>query len=132
MPVDNIIYSDLDLNLKTHPNKPDRDINALLNAAAVKRSIKHLLLLERYDLPFQVFASTGLNSMLFEPMSVITAGTMMTMIESIIKAHEPRVNIRRIEVIPDYDRNSYDISVYFILNSLGNEDQLSFVLKRPR
>lgn len=132
MKSENVIYSDLDLNMQIHPTKPERDLNILQNAAAVKRSIKHLLLMERYDVPFQTYITAELYKMLFEPMGFVTAGTMMTMIEATIKQHEPRVKLQKVEVIPDYDRGSYNINVYFTLKSLNQDDQLSFILKRPR
>jgi phage baseplate assembly protein W len=129
---ENVIYSDLDLNMKIHPNKPERDLNILQNAAAVKRSLKHLLMLEKYDIPFETHITSELHKMIFEPMSAVTAGTMMTMIESTIKAHEPRVNLKQVEVLPNYENSSYSINVYFTLKSLNQDDQLSFILKRPR
>jgi hypothetical protein len=111
----NQIYSDFLTNLSSHP--ASNDIVRFVNENAVTRSIKNLMLTDKGERLFQPKIGSNIRRMLFEPMGPSTATAISSYVSDTIEKHEPRAKVIRIDVIPNYDRNAYVISiVYFIIN----------------
>lgn len=137
MAIENTLYSDLDLSLYVPPqsdkdNDVDRDIKILKNAAAVKRSLKHLFFIEQYDVPFDSTMQSSLKALLFEPVSRVIAANIQSSIEFIVKMHEPRVTVLRTDVNINSSGDGYDIELYFSIKSLNRDENLTLLLKRAR
>ena len=111
----NQIYSDFLTNLSSHP--ASNDIVRFVNENAVTRSIKNLMLTDKGERLFQPKIGSNIRRMLFEPMGPATATAISSYVSDTIEKYEPRAKVIRIDVIPNYDRNAYVISiVYFIIN----------------
>ena len=111
----NQIYSDFLTNLSSHP--ASSDIVRFVNENAVTRSIKNLMLTDKGERLFQPKIGSNIRRMLFEPMGPATATAISKYVSETIEQHEPRAKVIRVDVIPNYDRNAYVISiVYFIIN----------------
>ena len=63
-------FSDLDL---LFANKPNGEIYKKIDAAAVKQSVKNLVLTNYYEKPFQPYFGTNIRDMLFELADDITS-----------------------------------------------------------
>lgn len=127
---ENPIYTDFDL--KMEPNDFTNDIPPLVNTQAVKRSIRHLFMLNKYDIPFNLTGNNMLKSMLFEPVLGVTAGNIQSQAEWLIKNYEPRVQLKKVEVNVTPDESGYEITVYFRVISLNLEDRIDIFLQRVR
>lgn len=127
---ENPIYTDFDL--KMEPNDFTNDIPPLINTQAVKRSIRHLFMLNKYDIPFNLTGNNMLKSMLFEPVLGVTAGNIQSQAEWLIKNYEPRVQLKKVEVNVTPDESGYEITVYFRVISLNLEDRIDIFLQRVR
>jgi len=123
-------YSDLDLNFTIHPVK--KDINRYTNEAAVVNSIKNLILTNHYERPFQPDIGSNVRRLLFENMDNITATTLEKEIQQTIKNYEPRANISRLNVSPDYDNNGFKVYMEFYVVNRTSPITINFFLERIR
>jgi len=127
---ENIIYKDLDMSLIQHPISGD--IVPITNATAVKRSIRHLLSLEKYDIPFDSSTFSVVRGLLFEPSSLVVQGNMKSLIEWIVDTHEPRAKVIKIDILADPFEDGYSIDIHFKILSLNTDEQMNIFLKRIR
>jgi phage baseplate assembly protein W len=123
-------YSDLDLNFTILPVR--KDINRKTNEAAVVNSIKNLILTNHYEKPFQPDIGSNVRRLLFENMDSITATTLEKEIEQTIRNYEPRANISKIAVSPDYDNNGFNVYMEFYVINRTTPITINFFLERIR
>ena len=122
-------FVDLDFNFKTYANK---DVKLKTGENAVKQSVKNLLLLSKYDKPFDADIGSGLDSILFDPISPTSAVNLNVAIEDIINTYEPRIVIENIDVVADEDNHRYDITFEFSLANTETTKSIEFFLERLR
>lgn len=123
-------YKDLDLNFKIHPIK--KDINKHLDEKAVIYAVKNLILTNHYERPFHPEVGSNLNKLIFENMDSITVSVMRKEFEQVIKNFEPRVTIKDIEIIPEYDDNRFSVKMTFYILSRTEPVTIEFFLNRER
>jgi phage baseplate assembly protein W len=123
-------YSDLDLNFTIHPVK--KDINRYTNEAAVVNSIKNLILTNHYERPFQPDIGSNVRRLLFENMDTVTATTLEKEIAQTIRNYEPRANISKLNVSPDYDNNGFKVYMEFYVVNRTTPITINFFLERIR
>ena len=125
------IYKDLNLNFGRHP--VTKQISVLTDVSAVKRSVRNLVQMGQYEKPFHPEIASGVRDMLFENMTPFTAHALQTKITDVINNFEPRVLLTRVEVVPRFDENQYEVIVeFYIQNSPAELIDLSFTLERLR
>ena len=125
------IYKDLNLNFGIHP--VTKQINTLTDAAAVKRSVRNLVQYGFYEKPFHPEIGSGVRDLLFENMTPITAQVLSQKIQDVITNFEPRAILAGVEVVPQLDKNQYDVIVeFYIQNAPAELVDLSFSLERLR
>jgi len=109
-------YRDLDLFFaKTQSSK---DVRKVTDIAAVKRSVRNLVLLNHYEKPFHPEIGSGIRDMLFENMSNMTAFILTKKIEDVIENFEPRVRLISVRADPNLDRNEYEVTIeFFVVNT---------------
>ena len=124
-------YRDLDLFFSKKTER--KDINVLTDILAVKRSVRNLILLNHYEKPFHPEIGSGIRSILFQPMSPITAYVLSRKVEEVIENFEPRVKLVGVRAIPDLDRNSYEVTIeFYVLNAPTELAELTVLLERLR
>ena len=123
-------YSDLDLNFTIHPVK--KDINRYTNETAVVNSIKNLILTNHYERPFQPDIGSNVRRLLFENMDTVTATTLEKEIAQTISNYEPRANISKINVSPDYGNNGFNVYMEFYVVNRTTPITINFFLERIR
>ena len=124
-------YRDLDLFFSKKRER--KDVNVLTDILAVKRSVRNLILLNHYEKPFHPEIGSGIRSILFEPMSPITAYVLSRKVEEVIENFEPRVKLVGVRAIPDLDRNSYEVTIeFYVLNAPTELAELTVLLERSR
>jgi len=125
------VYSDLDLFFGKKSS--DRDISVVTDVQAVKRSIRNLVLLNTYEKPFHPEISSGVRDMLFELMSPVTAVVLARQIENVIENFEPRARLVGVRTLPNYDRNSYAVTIeFYVVNTPTELVDLTIFLERLR
>ena len=124
-------YKDLDLFF--NKKNVSKDITKITDIAAVKRSIRNLVLTNHYEKPFHPEIGSGVRDMLFEPMSLLTAHVLTRKIEDVIENFEPRAKIIGVSAQPNLDRNEYRVTInFFVLNAPTELVDLTLFLERLR
>ena len=124
-------YTDLDLFFSKR--KSDDDISKVTDIQAVKRSVRNLVLLDPYEKPFHPEIAGGVRGLLFELMSPFTAAQLTKKIEDVINNFEPRARLVGVRANPDYDRNSYEVSIeFYIVNTPTELVDMTVMLERLR
>ena len=106
-------FKDLDLDFGLNP--VTKDVNKLTDAEAIKRSVRNLINTNNYERPFRPEIGSGIRGLLFEPMTELTAHFLQVKIAEVLNEYEPRVILSDIKVKSERDRNSYGVSIHFII-----------------
>lgn len=110
-------YSDFYTNFNVHPQ--NSRLAKYTNEESVKRSIRSLILTEKYDRLFQPELGCRIRNLLFENMSPVIAEEIKSTIRETIEIYERRARIIDIIVQANESRHSYDIYIYFqVINSV--------------
>lgn len=109
-------FSDLDLNFTKHPIT--KDVARKTGNNAIIGALKNLILTNYYERPFNPKFGSNVRGLLFEPLDPLTGAILQKEIKILIENYEPRVSVRDIQVVADFDRNSYQITItFFTVNS---------------
>ena len=115
------IYKDLDLNFGR--NVVTGDVNKLTDVEAVKRSVRNLINTSHFERPFHPEIGSDVRSMLFEPMTPLTALNLQRKVAEVLNNFEPRIRLVQILARADLDRNSYHLRIMFYV--IGNSDPVT-------
>lgn len=124
------VYSDIDFSFTRTPGR--NDIALSYDEMAVVRSIRYLLLTRNYERPFQPTLGSGIQNLLFEPISPLTANQIKTEIENTISNHEPRVNLVNVTIYEDPDNNAYSVGLEFFIGNNSYPTSINLILERTR
>tara|TARA_B100000035_G_scaffold131924_1_gene112158 strand:+ start:651 stop:1091 length:441 start_codon:yes stop_codon:yes gene_type:complete len=125
------VYKDLNLNFTKHPVK--QTLTPLTDVAAIKRSVRNLVMYNHYEKPFHPEIGSGVRDLLFENMTPFVSNTLRKLIEDTITNFEPRVTLAGVIVNPNFDNNQYEVTVeFYIDNSPSELVDMSFNLERIR
>ena len=114
------IYKDLDL---TFARAPNNDVYKKTDTAAVKQSIKNILLTNRLEKPFDPLFGGGLGRFLFSLDTEFDEEEMEYSIREAIENYEPRARVNRVRVTVNGDNNDVKANVQFqILNTLERSE----------
>ena len=123
-------YRDLDLFFSKKSNK---DVNKVTDIEAVKRSVRNLILLNTFEKPFHPEISGDVRGMLFENMTPLVSAVIARKIQDVIENFEPSARLTGVNAIPNFDRNAYEVTVYFyVVNAPTELVQLDTLLERLR
>ena len=123
-------YRDLDLFFS---RKSNNDINKVTDIEAVKRSVRNLVLLNSYEKPFHPEIAGDVRGLLFENMTPLTSAVIARKVQDVIENFEPRARLVGVNTTPDFDRNAYEVSVYFyVVNAPTELVEVNQLLERLR
>ena len=123
-------YRDLDLFFSRKSNK---DVNKVTDIEAVKRSVRNLVLLNSYEKPFHPEIAGDVRGLLFELMTPLTSAVIARKIQDVIENFEPRARLTGVQSIPNFDRNAYEVTVYFyVVNAPTELVEVTQLLERLR
>ena len=129
-PRSNRLYSDLNLNFTKNP--ATKDVARLTDVEAVKRSVRNLILTNRYERPFHPEIGANIRALLFENMTPVTEQLLTQQIEQTIDTYEPRAKLSQVVVQGDLDRNEYLTTIKFNVVNVPGEIILTEFLQRLR
>lgn len=125
---DSQTYSDFLPNLYPHP--VSKDIVKYINENSVVRSIRNLLMTDRFERLYQPNIGTNLRKMLFEPISDATSEAIASFIKETITKSEPRAKIISVNVAPDDERHRYLVTLTVLI--INTQDPISFNITLDR
>ena len=123
-------FSDLDLRFKPHPNLGD--LVPLRDIAAVKSSVRTLILTGYGERPFQPTIGCGITNQLFENFTPVTVAAMQESISRTIRFHEPRVALAGISITDKSDENAVFVSVTVKILNVPDLVDIDIYLERIR
>ena len=125
------IYSDIDLFFG--PKSGSKDITKIIDVAAVKRSIRNLVLTNEGEKPFHPEIGSGVRGVLFELMSPITAYSLSLKVEDVIENFEPRARLQSVRATPNLDKNAYECTIeFYVINAPTELVTMDVLLERVR
>ena len=124
------LYSDLPMAMRVHPEL--HDVRPLKDIAAVKQSVKNLVLSGVYDRPFRPDLGCSLTDYLFEPAGATTSISMANEIRRILRKHEPRISNIDVVLFDNVDRNAYDCTIKFTVIQYSAQEDINLYLERVR
>jgi len=122
--------TDLDLNFEAHPNTAD--VSKLTGENAVKRSLRNLFNLNRFDKPFHPEITADIRSLLFENSNPFLETDLKEKLVKLANRYEPRANITKVSVNLTPDENIVSIKVLFNVPPSVMIETVTFNLERIR
>ena len=123
-------YSDIDCTLAV---KTGGDIFKKVNAAAVKQSLKNLIMTNTFEKPFRPEFGANLRGLLFELADEGTDYFVIERLKRIVEEQEPRANILDIIVSNALEiRNHISITITFKVMNYQQTFSLTANLERLR
>ena len=128
------IYKDLSLYFT--PNPVSGDVTMVTDVQAIKRSVRNLVLTNRFEKPFHPEVASHVRDLLFEPFSPVTINLLRNRIETVLENYEPRVTLTDVEVEdPDFqmmDNNTLNVRIFFTLKNDPEIQTVDVLLERVR
>ena len=119
-----------DFCLTFEKNAVTNDILALKDAAAIKESVKNIVLYNFYEKPFDPFFGGNIIGLLFENSTPTMALEVENRIEQSIEIHEPRVTAVSVDVDFEPEVNTLNCQInYLILGIQPTFDNVSVAFK---
>ena len=119
-----------DFSLTFEKNAVTNDILSLKNEAAIKESVKNIVLYNFYEKPFDPFFGGNILGLLFENSTPTMVLEVKNRIEQSIEINEPRVTAVSVAVQFEEDRNELNCKIqYLILGISPKFDDISIAFK---
>lgn len=122
-------YTDVDFDFVANPLTDD--VSKKVDGNAIKQSIKNLILMHRYDVPFHPDVASQIYSMLFDLATPLTISTLQRAITYTLENFEPRIELQDVQVT-DSGNNQLDITIAYTIKNVGIEQQFTFSVNRTR
>jgi phage baseplate assembly protein W len=133
VPLERVSQGFKDVSMSFLSNPLNDDLIALKNEQAIARSIRNIVFTFPGEKFFDESFGSEVSRSLFENIDDLSAETMRDQIEESINRFEPRVNLKKVKVLPDFDNNAYEaIVIYDIVGIDVPAQELEFVLQATR
>ena len=115
MPLERVSQGFKDISMTFQANPLNDDLIALKNENAIARSIRNIV----FTLPGEKFFNASFGSRitesLFENIDDITSTIIVDEITQSIENYEERVKLLDVQASPNYDNNSYDLTIRYLM-----------------
>ena len=131
--VDTYIYRDLSLFFT--PNPVSGDVTMVTDVQDIKRSVRNLVMINRFEKPFHPEVASHVRDLLFERFTPITFNLLRNRIETVLENYEPRVSVTDIEIDDSgraMDNNELNVRIFFTLRNDPQIQSVDILLERVR
>ena len=133
MPLERVSQGFKDISMTFQSNPLNGDIIGIKNENAIARSVRNIVFTLPGEKPFDPDFGSNISKTLFENLDNISASTIVDEIDQSIRNYEPRVELIDVQADPNFDENSYDVTIiYEIIGADVPQQQLQFVLQPSR
>ena len=133
MPLERVSQGFKDISMTFQANPLNEDLIALKNANAIARSVRNIVMTVPGEKFFNPTFGSRISESLFENIDDITATVIIDEIRESIDNYEPRVDLLDVQAFPDYDNNSFNVTIiYEIIGIEIPAQELQFVLQSSR
>jgi phage baseplate assembly protein W len=123
-------FSDLDINFLVNP--ATKDVARKYDEAAIKQSVRNLILTNHYERLFHPEIGSQITALLFEPFSPMMRLAMERAIINTINNYEPRVQLIAVDVTLNEDNHTVYVSITFRIINTERPLAVDITLKRTR
>jgi len=124
-------FKDVSMTFQRHPLTGD--VITLKNESAIARSVRNIVFTVPGEKFFNEDFGSRISQSLFENINDISANIIKNEIKSSLKLYEPRVNVKEVEVKPNFDQNEFNVTIiYEIIGADVPAQELQFVLESTR
>ena len=124
-------FKDISATFQRHPLTGD--ILALKNETAITRSLRNIVFTVPGEKFFNPDFGSKISQSLFENIDDISANIIKGEITTSIRTYEPRVNLKKVTVSPNFDNNEFNVTIlYEIIGADVPPQELQFVLQPTR
>lgn len=124
------LFRDISLVFAAHPMT--NDVVTKIDAAAVKQSIRNLVMTMNYERPFHPEKGCQIYGMLFENITSTTLNVAKQSIVDVITQYEPRANLVDVVIEDALSNNAINISIYFTLLNIDVVESVPVFIDRLR
>ena len=127
------IYKDLSLYFT--PNPVSGDVTMVTDVQDIKRSVRNLVLTNRFEKPFHPEIASHVRDLLFERFTPITFNLLRNRIETVLANYEPRVSVTDVEIDDTgeaIDGNELNVRIFFTLKNDPQIQSVDILLERVR
>ena len=131
--VDTYIYKDLSLFFT--PNPVSGDVTMVTDVQDIKRSVRNLVMTNRFEKPFHPEGASHVRDLLFERFTPITFNLLRNRIETVLANYEPRVSVTDVEIDDSgraMDNNELNVRIFFTLRNDPQIQSVDILLERIR
>ena len=131
--VDTYIYKDLSLFFT--PNPVSGDVTMVTDVQDIKRSVRNLVMTNRFEKPFHPEIASHVRDLLFERFTPITFNLLRNRIETVLANYEPRVSVTDVEIDDTgeaIDGNELNVRIFFTLRNDPQIQSVDILLERVR
>ena len=133
MPIERVSQSFKDISMTFQSNPLNDDLIAIKNENAIARSLRNIVFTTPGEKFFNQSFGSRITESLFENIDEITATVIVDEIRQSIDNYEPRVEVDDVKAFPDYENNSFDVTItYDVIGSEIPTQELQFVLQSSR
>lgn len=132
-PRDTYIYKDLSLFFT--PNPVSGDVTMVTDVQDIKRSVRNLVMTNRFEKPFHPEIASHVRDLLFERFTPITFNLLRNRIETVLANYEPRVSVTDVEIDDtgeSIDGNELNVRIFFTLRNDPQIQSVDILLERVR
>ncbi len=133
MPIERVSQGFKDISMTFQSNPLNDDLIAIKNENAIARSLRNIVFTTPGEKFFNQSFGSRISESLFENIDEITATIIVDEIRQSIDNYEPRVEVDDVKAFPNYDNNSFDVTItYDVIGSEIPTQELQFVLQSSR
>lgn len=123
-------YSDFLTDLTPHPNT--KDLVKVRNIDAVKRSVRNLIVTDKFERLMAPDIGSNIKKLLFEPFSGPVSNLIRQYVVETIGNFEPRAKVIKVDCAPNELNQSYRVDIYFYVINIPDPISLTVTLYRVR
>ncbi len=133
MPIERVSQGFKDISMTFQSNPLNDDLIAIKNENAIARSLRNIVFTTPGEKFFNQSFGSRITESLFENIDEITATIIVDEIRQSIDNYEPRVEVDDVKAFPNYENNSFDVTItYDVIGSEIPTQELQFVLQSSR
>jgi|TARA_A200000159_G_scaffold103282_1_gene96011 phage baseplate assembly protein W len=123
------IYSDLDIFFRKHPITGD--VVRKTDTDAIKRSVRNIVLTNKFERPFKPNFGGSIRNLLFELNTDRQLNRMKITLAKEIEILEPRVNNVQV-ALSNQDNNKLDMTIFYNITNGSPNQEIEINVSRTR
>ena len=121
---------DFDFAMTVHP--VTKDLVLKRDGAAIIQAVRFLVMTSFGEILNEPDIGGGMGQVLFEQVDSLTAFNVRRRVEETIKNHEPRADLKSVDVNRSAEGHGIIVSVVFFYNNNPTPYEMSFTIRRTR